>query len=215
MTKNIILEIYKRLYSFYGSQNWWPGDSPFEIAIGAILTQNTNWSNVEKAIKNLKEANLLSPEKLHKIPEKKLAGLIRPAGYYNIKTLRVKAFIDFLMKNYSGDMEKMKEESLPTLRKKLLSIHGIGPETADSIILYALNKPVFVVDAYTKRVFSRHGIMDQKASYDDYQRLFYKELDEDVKIFNEYHALLVRVAKDFCKSKPKCEECPLNLNYPK
>lgn len=212
MNQNIVLEIYKRLYSFYGSQHWWPGDSPFEIAIGAILTQNTNWSNVEKAIKNLKEANLLSPEELHKIPEKKLAGLIRSAGYYNVKTLRVKAFIDFLMKNYSADMEKMKEESLPILRKKLLSIYGIGPETADSIILYALNKPVFVVDAYTKRVFSRHGIMDQKASYDDYQRLFHKELDEDVKIFNEYHALLVRVAKDFCKSKPKCEECPLKFD---
>lgn len=211
MYKNIILKIYKRLFSYYGHQHWWPGESPFEIAIGAILTQNTNWSNVEKAIKNLKDARLLSPERLHKIPKDRLAELIRPAGYYNIKAERIKAFVRFLMTDFSGDMEKMKSEESLSLRKRLLNVHGIGHETADSILLYALNKPVFVVDAYTRRVLSRHGIMGYKAAYDDYQRLFHKELDEDVALFNEYHALIVRVGKDFCRSIPKCEKCPLNL----
>jgi endonuclease-3 related protein len=212
MSENIILEIYKRLYSFYGNQHWWPGESPFEISIGAILTQNTNWSNVERAIENIKRANLLSPEKMYKIPKKDLSRLIRPAGYYNVKAERIKAFVKFLIKYYNGNMDKMKAEGLSTLRKKLLSVHGIGPETADSILLYALNMPVFVIDAYTKRIFSRHGVMNYNATYDEYQSLFHKELDEDVKIFNEYHALIVRVAKDFCKPKPKCEGCPLKLD---
>lgn len=212
MPKNIIYRIYKRLFSYYGTQNWWPGEDPFEIAIGAILTQNTNWSNVEKAIKNLKDAKLLNPKKLHEIPKAVLAELIRPAGYYNVKTERLKSFVRFLITNFSGDMERMKMEDSLSLRKKLLSVHGIGPETADSILLYALNKPVFVIDAYTKRVLSRHGIMSYKATYDEYQRLFHRELDEDVSLFNEYHALIVRVGKDFCKSTPQCEKCPLNLN---
>lgn len=212
MSKNIIYRIYKRLFSYYGAQNWWPGEDPFEIAIGAILTQNTNWSNVEKAIKNLKDAKLLNPKKLHEIPKTVLAELIRPAGYYNVKTDRLKSFVRFLVTNFSGDMERMKIEDSLSLRKKLLSVHGIGPETADSILLYALNKPVFVIDAYTKRVLSRHGILSYKATYDEYQRLFHKELDEDVSLFNEYHALIVRVGKDFCKSTPQCQKCPLNLN---
>lgn len=212
MPKNIIYRIYKRLFSYYGTQNWWPGEDPFEIAIGAILTQNTNWSNVEKAIKNLKDAKLLNLKKLHEIPKAVLAELIRPAGYYNVKTERLKSFVRFLITNFSGDMERMKMEDSLSLRKKLLSVHGIGPETADSILLYALNKPVFVIDAYTKRVLSRHGIMSYKATYDEYQRLFHRELDEDVSLFNEYHALIVRVGKDFCKSTPQCEKCPLNLN---
>lgn len=212
MPKNIIYKIYKRLFSYYGAQNWWPGEDPFEIAIGAILTQNTNWTNVEKAIKNLKDAKVLNPKKLHEIPRVKLAELIRPAGYYNVKTERLKAFVRFLITEFSGDMERMRTEEGLSLRKKLLSVHGIGPETADSILLYALNKPVFVIDAYTKRVLSRHGIMSYKATYDEYQKLFHKELDEDVSLFNEFHALIVRVGKDFCRSTPKCEKCPLNLN---
>jgi endonuclease-3 related protein len=203
-------KIYNKLYSFYGPQHWWPGDTPFEIAVGAILTQNTNWSNVEKAIKNLKDAKVLSAKALHEMPHNKLASLIRPAGYFNIKAKRLKSFIDFLIDNYNGSMKKIKKEDVYLLRKKLLNVHGIGPETADSILLYALDKPVFVIDAYTKRVLSRHKILNYNASYEEYQALFHKELDEDIQLFNEYHALFVRVGKDYCKPKPLCEKCPLN-----
>lgn len=209
---NNLLSIFNKLYSFYGPQHWWPGDSAFEVAIGAILTQNTNWTNVEKAINNLKTVRLLNPKRLMEIPEEKLVLLIRPAGYYNIKAKRLKAFIEFLMNDYKGSMKMMKRDDTVSLRKKLLSINGIGPETADSILLYALDKPVFVIDAYTKRVLSRHGIMDHDAPYDEYQRLFHKELDEDVSLFNEFHALFVRVGKDFCRPIPKCSGCPLHQN---
>jgi len=210
MQRGYLLKIYNRLYSFYGPQYWWPGESPFEIAVGAILTQNTNWSNVEKAIKNLKDADLLSAKALHELSIRKLASLIRPAGYFNIKAKRLKSFIDFLIENYNGSMEEMKKENTEALRRKLLNIHGIGPETADSILLYALDKPVFVIDAYTRRILSRHRIIDYNSSYDEYQMLFHKELDEDVQLFNEYHALFVRLGKDYCKPTPLCEKCPLN-----
>ncbi|MDI6801702.1 MAG: endonuclease III domain-containing protein [Thermodesulfovibrionales bacterium] len=205
----LLFKIYNKLYSFYGPQYWWPGDTAFEIAVGAILTQNTNWGNVEKAIKNLKDAKALSAKALHEIPAQKLAPLIRPAGYFNIKAKRLKSFIDFLMDNYSGSMKRMKKESIESLRKKLLDVHGIGPETADSILLYALSKPVFVIDAYTKRVLSRHGIMEYNSSYEEYQDLFHREFNEDVEMFNEYHALFVRVGKDYCRPKPTCVGCPL------
>lgn len=208
MAKNL-LKIFKKLFSFYGPQYWWPGDSPFEIAVGAILTQNTNWGNVEKAIKNLKDAKVLSAKALYELPVQKLASLIRPAGYFNIKAKRLKSFIEFLVNDYSGSMKMMGKEDTESLRRKLLSINGIGPETADSILLYALDKPVFVVDAYTRRVLSRHGILDYNAPYDEYQRLFHQELDEDVPLFNEFHALFVRVGKDFCRPKPECDGCPL------
>lgn len=211
---NNLLKLYNKLFSFYGPQHWWPGDTPFEIAVGAILTQNTNWANVEKAIDNLKAANALKPRRLMEMPLDKLALLIRPAGYFNIKAKRLKAFIEFLMNNYKGSMKKMRQEETDSLRKKLLSVNGIGPETADSILLYALDKPVFVIDAYTRRILSRHGIMDFNAPYDKYQRLFHEELDEDVSLFNEYHALLVKVGKEFCRPKPRCNDCPLNQNLP-
>lgn len=206
-----LMDIYNKLYSFYGSQYWWPGDTPLEIAVGAILTQNTNWSNVEKAIKNLKDARVLNAKALHKLPDQRLSLLIRPAGYFNIKAKRLKAFIDFIMNNYNGSMKSMEKEDLESLRKKLLDIHGIGPETADSILLYALNKPVFVIDVYTRRVLSRHNIMDYNASYEEYQNLFHREVDEDIQMFSEYHALFVRVGKDYCKPKPLCEWCPLDV----
>lgn len=211
---NNLLKIYNKLFSFYGPQHWWPGDTPFEIAVGAILTQNTNWANVEKAIDNLKAANALNPKRLMEMPVEKLALLIRPAGYFNIKAKRLKAFVEFLMNNYKGSMKKMRQEETNSLRKKLLSVNGIGPETADSILLYALDKPVFVIDAYTRRVLSRHKIMDFNASYDEYQRLFHEELDEDVSLFNEYHALFVKVGKEFCRPRPRCNNCPLNQNLP-
>lgn len=204
-----LMTIFTSLYAFYGPQRWWPGESPFEIAIGAILTQNTNWSNVEKAIRNLKEAGLLNLEKLYNIPVEKLSILIKPAGYYNIKARRIKAFLDFMKDNCYGSMERLKEYEIDNLRKKLLSVYGIGHETADSILLYALEKPVFVIDAYTKRVLSRHGIMTFNSSYEKFQLLFHNELALDVRLFNEYHALFVRVGKEYCKPNPKCSGCPL------
>jgi endonuclease-3 related protein len=201
--------IYKTLYKTFGPQHWWPGDTPFEIAVGAILTQNTNWGNVEKAIDNLKAARAFSARRIHGMPVAGLAALIRPAGYFNIKAKRLKAFISFLMESYRGSMEKMKNEDLHALRERLLSVNGIGPETADSILLYALEKPVFVIDAYTKRVLSRHGMLPYDRPYAESQELFHASLKKDVKLFNEYHALFVRVGKLYCRPKPLCGKCPL------
>ncbi len=206
----ILLEIYQKLYQAFGPQHWWPGDTPFEIAAGAILTQNTNWGNVEKAIQNLKKQSALSAGIIHKMPAKKLAELIRPAGYFNVKANRLKSFVNFFMNDYHGSIKRMKGEDTYALREKLLTINGIGSETADSILLYALKKPVFVIDAYTKRVLSRHGIMEHEKSYDEFQQLFHSSLKKDVRLFNEYHALFVRAGKTFCKrKKPLCEDCPL------
>ncbi len=207
-------EIYKRLLARFGPQKWWPGKTRFEIIVGAILTQNTNWGNVERAIANLKKKDLLTPQKLKNIPTRKLASLIRPAGYFNIKAKRIKNFIDFLFKEYSGSLDKMAKEYWPNLRIKLLGVNGIGPETADSILLYALEKPVFVIDAYTKRMLSRHNLIARNADYQTVQSFFTDNLSQDKKMFNEYHALLVRLGKELCKSKPLCEICPLNnLSY--
>jgi len=202
--------IYEKLYRFFGPQNWWPGDTPFEVAVGAILTQNTNWSNVESAMLNLKNRNLLSPSTMHGLSASKLATLIKPAGYFNVKARRLKSFLEFLIEAYGGSMENMAREGMLQCREKLLRVNGIGPETADSILLYALQKPIFVIDAYTKRVLSRHEIMEQEKSYAEFQALFHASLPGDVNLFNEYHALFVRVGKTFCKKKnPICGSCPL------
>lgn len=201
--------IYKRLQKRFGPQKWWPGETPFEVAVGAILTQNTNWGNVEKAINNLKKAGKLNPRDMHAMPEAKLASFIRPSGYYNIKARRLKNFLDLLVGSYGASMKKMKKEPFESVRKKLLGVNGIGPETADSIILYALDKPVFVIDAYTKRILSRHNIMRHDASYHEFQGLFHAGLKEDVRLFNEYHALIVTLAKEYCRTKPLCDGCPL------
>ena len=209
MRGDILKEMYERLYASFGPQNWWPADSPFEVAVGAILTQNTNWSNVEKAIQHLKKAEVLSAIKLHQIPHSTLALLIRPAGYFNIKASRLKNFVDLLHSDYDGNMSDMALEPMQPMRRKLLAVNGIGPETADSILLYALEKPVFVIDSYTKRILSRHAIIDFYETYERFQRLFHARLDHDVSLFNEYHALIVRLAKDFCRSKPLCGGCPL------
>jgi len=209
MKNKRLIGIYKKLYKFFGPQRWWPGDTPFEIAVGAILTQNTNWGNVEKAINNLKKEKALNAKAIHDMPVNRLGSLIRPAGYFNIKAKRLKAFIDFLMHDYHGSMKKMKGEDMHSLREKLLAVNGIGPETADSILLYALDKPIFVIDAYTKRVLSRHNILGHDEGYDKFQELFHLSLKKDVKLYNEYHALFVRVGKIFCKTKPKCASCPL------
>jgi endonuclease-3 related protein len=178
--------------------------------VGAILTQNTNWSNVEKAISNLKKNRLLTPDGLYSASRKKLASLIRPAGYYNIKAKRLREFLNFLFKSYQGNLKKMVAVATQELRQQLLSVNGIGPETADSILLYALGKPVFVIDAYTRRIFSRHRFIREDSSYEEVQGLFAKNLKPDTRLFNEYHALLVKLGKEFCfKRRPKCDICPL------
>jgi endonuclease-3 related protein len=209
--KKILNKIYHTLFSAFGPQYWWPGETPFEIAVGAILTQNTNWGNVEKAINNLKRQKALDAKSLHKMADEKLALLIKPAGYYNIKTQRLKAFLNFLINHYRGSVEEMKAEDIELLRKRFLSLNGIGAETADSILLYALEKPVFVIDAYTKRVLQRHKLITEKATYPEIQEIFHKNLPKNTKLFNEYHALFVRVGKNFCKTEPKCEGCPLEV----
>jgi endonuclease-3 related protein len=204
-----LISMYEILNDYFGNLNWWPGETPFEIAVGAILTQNTNWTNVEKAIGNLKSAQLLSPGRLLKEKDDTVSELIRPSGYYNVKTRRLKAFLCFLQSEYGGKMERMFEEELPALRKKLLSVKGIGEETADSILLYGGEKPVFVVDAYTRRILGRHGIIDDDYSYGDIQKLFMTHLAPDVDLYNQYHALLVNTGKQFCRREPRCKECPL------
>ncbi len=210
MGKEILRLIYENLYDAFGPQHWWPGDGPFEVMVGAILTQNTNWSNVEKAIDNLRMEGMLTPFSIERITSRRLAELIRPAGYFNIKAERLKAFVKFFIEEYSGDVSLMKRRDTAALRRELLGVKGIGPETADSILLYALEKPVFVIDAYTKRVLSRHGIMDQSEPYESFQELFHASLPRDVRLFNEYHALFVRVGKEYCKTRPVCSGCSLN-----
>ena len=202
--------IYRKLYSHFGPQRWWPAKSRFEVIVGAILTQNTNWQNVEKAIKNLKTAKALNARKLHMMPKEKIARLIQPSGFFNIKSGRLKEFLRFFFENYNGDIRRLIKQDKQILREQLLSVKGIGPETADSILLYALDKPVFVVDAYTRRVLARHKIIAQDADYDEVQNLFSKNLKIEVKLFNEYHALIVRLAKVYClKNNPKCDLCPV------
>jgi endonuclease-3 related protein len=208
-TTEELTEIYEVLFGRFGPQHWWPGETQFEIIIGAILTQNTNWTNVEKAVANLKGADVLCAETLHRMNVSDLAALIKPAGYFNIKAKRLKSFLKWLFDEYGGQLENL--EQLPTsrFREELLSIKGIGPETADSILLYAFERPVFVVDAYTARVTTRHGLIEAGCDYEQLQELFQSNLVEDVQMFNEYHALLVRVGKEFCRPTARCSGCPL------
>ncbi len=210
MVSDELKKIYDLLYERFGPQYWWPGDTTFEIIISAILTQNTNWTNVEEAIANLKSANALSPGRIHEISQDDLAVMIRPAGYFNIKAKRIKNFLNWLFENYAGRVERLANVSTSVLREQLLSINGIGPETADSILLYGLEREIFVVDAYTSRITTRHGLIEPEHDYQQLQQLFEMNLPTELKLFNEYHGLLVRVGKKFCKTKPLCENCPLN-----
>lgn len=178
--------------------------------VGAILTQSTSWSNVEKAIQTLKKERLLHPHQISKLRTQKLAGFIRASGYFNQKAKKLKAFVHYFKKNYQGSINEMRKKTLPSLRRELLDIYGIGPETADSMLLYALQKPIFVVDAYTKRIFTRLGILQGGESYEEVQELFMQHLDPDESLFNEYHALIVQHGKGICrKSKPLCGRCPI------
>ncbi len=204
-----LMDVYERLLEAYGPQDWWPGDSPFEIIVGAILTQATSWTNVAKAIDNLKAEGMLSREGLRDISIDELAQLIRPSGYFNVKARRLKAFITYLWDAYDGDLNEMLKMDGPALRHELLAINGIGEETADDILLYAADKPVFVIDAYTRRILERLGNGDGASGYAEYQQLFHDALPMDARIFNEYHALLVRHGKDVCRPTPQCEECCL------
>lgn len=205
----IFLRIYEILYSAFGAQHWWPGDTPSEIMVGAILTQNTNWRNVSRAIDNIKRAGLMNPRKLLK-QQSMVPDLIRPAGYYKVKSKRLVAFLTYFVKHYDGDIERMKRKKTEALRNELLSIQGIGHETADSILLYATGHPVFVIDSYTRRIFSRHNIFKYDQPYDQIRHLFEHNLPRSVELYNEYHALLVRLGKEYCKrNEPLCDTCPL------
>lgn len=203
-------EYYDSLDSALGPQHWWPGDTPFEVIVGAILTQRTAWRNVERAIENLKRENLMSPGALERIPQRRLAQLVRPSGYFRQKAKKLKAFVRFLRHEFDGSLDRMFRAPTAELRKKLLGVFGIGPETADSILLYAGNHPVFVVDAYTKRILMRHGWVNENAKYKEIRELFESNLERDPKNFNQYHALLVNVGKNWCQARmARCEECPL------
>lgn len=208
-----LLKIYGRMFESYGPQYWWPSETSSECVIGTILTQNTSWTNVEKAIGQMKGEMSLTMAEIEKIPFAKLARLIKPSGYFNQKARRLKIFARFVAESYGGNIDKLLAENAEKLRETLLGIEGIGPETADSIVLYAAEKPSFVVDSYTKRITARHGLTDENASYGKVRELFMKNLPHKTSLFNEYHALIVRTAKDCChKTKPECERCPLEAD---
>jgi endonuclease-3 related protein len=203
--------IYSRLYDYFGPQHWWPGESPFEIMVGAVLTQNTNWGNVEKAIDNLKRAGALNLDKMASMPPGLVAEYIRPAGYFNIKAARLQNLFTLIRENYGGSLDRLFAGDTETLRQDLLSVKGIGPETADSIILYAAQRPVFVVDAYTYRILLRHDIIPAEYGYEEIQEVFMDNLERSSRLYNEFHALLVCAGKRFCKKKaPRCTGCPLD-----
>ena len=202
--------IYQRLMACYGPQYWWPAKEPFEVIVGAILTQSAAWGNVEKAIANLKTARALSPRALRQLSASKLATLVHPCGYYNAKALKLKSFALWVGNHYNDDLDKLFANDTDYLHQQLLSIHGIGQETADSIILYAANKPIFVIDAYTRRIITRIGLAPDSNSYAAYQALFMNNLPTDVRLFNEYHALLVCLGKNVCRNRPLCQQCCLN-----
>ncbi len=207
--------LFEVLSAALGPMRWWPAKTPFEVIVGAILTQNTAWVNVERAIGNLRRERLLTPRALERAPMTKLARLVRPSGYFRQKAKKLKAFVRFLRREYAGSLAKMFRRPTGELRERLLAVHGIGPETADSILLYAGNHPVFVVDAYTKRILARHALAGEKMGYEEIRELFESHLRRDTTLYNEFHALLVNVGKNWCRTKaPRCSECPLHPFLP-
>ncbi|MGB6481930.1 MAG: hypothetical protein WBE86_00430 [Candidatus Acidiferrales bacterium] len=212
---NALLQYYQTLFDNLGPQRWWPAKTPFEVIVGAILTQNTSWLNVERAISNLRREHLLTPRALERVPLARLASFIRSSGYFRQKAKKLKFFVRFLRAEYSGSLARMFATPTALLREKLLAVHGIGPETADSILLYAGQKNVFVVDAYTKRILSRHGFAPEDVPYEELRALIEAELPRDVSRYNEFHALLVQVGKNWCRPRePRCAECPLRPFLP-
>lgn len=210
LTRRRALKVFQLLYDKFGDLGWWPGETAFEIAVGAVLAQNVAWANVEKAIRRLKEAKLFSPTKLLNAPQAKLEDCLRPTGYYRIKAQRLRTLLRFFQEECNGNLDRLRKRELPSLRKKLLGIPGIGPETADSILLYALDKPTFVIDAYTRRVLSRIGWIGGNESYEELRRAFMKPLPPDPVLYNHYHALLVQLGKAICRRQPACDQCPLS-----
>lgn len=208
-------EYYNALFTAFGPQHWWPGRTPFEVVVGAILTQNTSWTNVERAIANLRRARMLTPTAIERSSPTTIEALIRPSGYFRQKARKLKAFCSFLRYEYSGSLKKMFAQPTAVLRQQLLGVFGIGPETADSILLYAGGHPVFVVDAYTKRMLARHGWIKEDAKYDDVRWIFERHFPGDTARFNEFHALIVQTGKRYCRTKePLCGECPLGRYLP-
>lgn len=198
-------EVYQHLFQQYGPQHWWPGETPFEVMVGAVLTQNTAWSNVERAIDNLKANDCLTPEQILSVPTDVLAKWLQPSGYFNIKAKRLRNLCQWYVDN--GQFEAVSSWDARKLRHALLSINGVGPETADDILLYAFDRPVFVIDAYTRRLFSRLGLLDHDEGYEHLRQHFEERLPKEASLFNEYHALIVRHTKEVCRKKPLCLEC--------
>ena len=209
LSSSDLQRIYRCLFDCYGPQHWWPGDSRFEIMVGAVLTQNTAWSNVERAIANLKAADLLDPSAIINTDQVELAEMLRPSGYFNVKARRLRALCEFLLG--SPDLEHHQDQAL---RDGFLAVHGIGPETADDILLYAFNRPVFVIDAYTRRLFKRLGLIEENPGYESLRRAFEQVLPTDAQMFNEYHALIVHHVKHICKPRPDCRNCCLRSFCP-
>jgi endonuclease-3 related protein len=209
LTGQRLMEMFNLMLDHFGPQDWWPAETELEMMVGAVLTQNTNWKNVERAIENLQRREWLSLEGLRSRAVTELAQEIRPAGYFNIKAKRLKNLIDFIADHYHSDLSLFFKDGTQTLREGLLSVNGIGPETADSILLYAARRPVFVIDAYTHRIVSRHGMIEEQTDYYELQELFMEHLYEDSALFGEFHALIVRTGKEYCRKKPLCNRCPL------
>jgi endonuclease-3 related protein len=207
-------QAYRVLLERLGPQQWWPGETPFEVMVGAVLVQNTAWKNVERAIANLRDGGALSPQAIHSLPQPELEELIRPAGYFRVKARRLRNVVDYVVERYDGSLEAMRAVDAERLREELLAVHGVGPETADSILLYALDKPVMVVDAYTHRIWARHGWIDYDTDYHQLQEVVAGGLADDAAVFNELHALIVNVGHHWCKRVPKCDQCPLRELLP-
>jgi endonuclease-3 related protein len=211
----VLRQYYDALLAAYGPQQWWPGRTPFEVIVGAILTQNTSWTNVEHAIENLRCQRLLTPRAIEDVSSARLARLIRSSGYFRQKAKKLKAFVRFLREHHHGSLAKMFRTPTHALREQLLAVHGIGPETADSILLYAAQHPVFVVDAYTRRILERHGLAETRYTYEDIRGLFQRSLPADVPLYNEFHALIVHAGKHYCRARdPRCSECALKSLLP-
>jgi endonuclease-3 related protein len=208
-------QYFEVLFQAYGPQHWWPGRTRFEIIVGAVLTQNTSWTNVEHAIRNLRDAHLLTPDAIRRVSSITLARHLRPSGYFRQKTKTLKAFVRFLYLSHGGALTRMFRTPTRVLRDQLLAVRGIGPETADSILLYAGKHPVFVIDAYTRRIVERHELAHSRASYDELRAQFEAALPRDHRLFNEFHALIVHVGKNYCRPRnPVCSECPLSRFLP-
>ncbi len=209
------MEVYDELLQAFGPQSWWPGDSPFEVVVGAVLVQNTSWRNVERTIFNLKRHDLLDIHRLARVTTPRLERLLQPAGYFRVKAKRLSSVLEFLLREHGGSLDRLFQLPLEVARGQLLAVHGVGPETADSILLYAGQLPKFVVDAYTRRVLVRHGWVAPPANYQAMQEWFERRLDADVSLFNEYHALIVRLGVEYCKPTPRCDNCPLQHRLPR